>query len=55
MSIEADRVRQIAGAAFLDAIDIVRCRAVLRESEDFLVTRALDAANASRAAVHLSR
>jgi hypothetical protein len=55
MSIEAERVRQIAGAAFLDAIDIIRCRAVLRESEDFFVTRALETANASRAANVVSR
>jgi hypothetical protein len=55
MSTKAELVRQISKEAFTDAIDLMACLAVLRESESFgepgdVVAHALEAANASLAA-----
>jgi hypothetical protein len=48
MSAEAEGVRRIAVVAFADAIDLLRCLGVLRESDD--LEWALEAADAGRAA-----
>jgi hypothetical protein len=50
MSTKAELVRQISAVAFTDAIDLMACLGVLRESESLGVAHALQAANASRAA-----
>jgi hypothetical protein len=50
MSPKAELVRQISETAFKDVIDIMACLAVLREGASLVVPRALEAANASRAA-----
>ena len=50
MNTKAKLVRQISAVAFTDAIDLMACLGVLRESESLGVAHALQAANASRAA-----
>jgi hypothetical protein len=55
MSAKAELVRQISTTGFTEAIDLMACLAVLRESESFgepgdVVAHALEAANASLAA-----
>jgi AbiU2 len=50
MSTKAELVRQISAVAFTDAIDLMACLGVLRESETLGVADALQAADASRAA-----
>jgi AbiU2 len=51
MSPKAERVRQISKTAFTDAIDLMACLAVLREGQSLAVPQALEAANASIAAI----
>src|SRR6266487_665252 len=51
MSAEAELVKQISATAFTEAIDLMACLGVLRESESLGVAHALQTANASRAAI----
>jgi hypothetical protein len=51
MSAEADLVKQISATAFTEAVDLMACLGVLRESESLRVVHALQRANASRAAI----
>jgi hypothetical protein len=51
MSTEAELVKQISASAFLDAIDLMGCLGVLRESDSITVVRAVKAANATLAAI----
>jgi hypothetical protein len=51
MSAKAELVRQISAAAFADAIDIMGCLAVLRESDSLSVERSVKAADATLAAI----
>jgi len=50
MSTEAELVKQISATAFTEAIDLMACLGVLRESESLGVAQALQRANAFRAA-----
>jgi hypothetical protein len=47
----AELVKQIGASAFLDAIDLMGCLGVLRESDPQTVERAVKAANATLAAI----